>query len=102
MTKINVDDILEKMGGTDHFAGPVYGEFAYSPKVVKAAIKEIISQVVDRCAEVGRMQRINEKTSELIDNDIEYVFEYNGNGPDCEISVDKQSILDVKNMVDYE
>lgn len=59
---------------------------------VKAAIKEIVEAVIDKCAEEGRFYIQNGKTLNSFD-----LYQKN----DFKIQVDKDSILNVKTQITY-
>jgi len=96
--KINVEEILRKH--IPLLADSLKQANGTASKL-QAAIKEIVEVVVDKCAE-------NVNTTIYYGNDPDtkddkYVFMYdNPNGPYEHICIDKQSILNVKQQVEYE
>ena len=84
--KINIEAILCKRIKIFSSKGSIADETIR--RNVKAAIKEIVEAVIDKCA--------NEAN-------VDYFLEggVDGQGYDCIHNVDKDSILDVKNHIDY-
>lgn len=79
MSKIHIEEILHNYTGLLSVKAPNQLHEAY-----KAAIKEIVEVVIDQCAEEARAK--------------ENLLDY-GTG---EIWVDKKSILQVKQQIDYD
>lgn len=93
--KINVEKILNKHCEESRFftkimqeGGIFTGEYCDCTYHIKKAIKEIMEAVVDRCAEEA---------------EVDYFVEYGlgGEGTCCH-SVKQESILQVKQMIDYD
>ena len=76
MSKINIEEILERHLPLVKWPQPL----------LIAAIKEIVEEVVDRCVEEA---------------EVEYFNEYYDNESTCVHSVKEESILKVKEEVDY-
>jgi len=90
MNKIKVEDILKK-----HHSGATYAglENVYREQEVKAAIKELIDTAVDKCAEEVKQVPICGENYE--DCNVPYC-------ETCTLLVDQESILQVKEIFDYE
>lgn len=100
MKDINVEEILSK----HHFHfEPLKNAFATDGKNgsqyerMKAAIKEIIETVVDKCAQEAELLSNGEKCDKVYSIEKHDHFYH-----DVHITVDKQSILNVKKMINYE
>ena len=110
--KINVEAILKKhSNNVSKQDGKLNGRENLTVNEAKAAIKEIVEAVIDKCAENASLngRRYNAKTRELKD-----ITEEIGGGcyweghpedqplPDLEIEINKQSILNIKKEIEYE
>lgn len=93
--KINIEAILAKHCESTEFftqilmknSGRFTGEYDDTTHQLKAAIKEIVEQVIEKCAEVAELK----------------FYPYNA-CPECgreDPSVDKSSILNVKQLIEY-
>jgi hypothetical protein len=87
MSKINVEEILQKHSLKLGCYLESYGIDHQLQEMLKAAIKEIVEQVVDRCADNAKLL-VQEKY---------YAHEFH-----YDSYLDKQSILKVKEEISYE
>lgn len=95
MEKINIEAILNK-----HLPYPLVD---HTTMYVKAAIKEILEAVIDKCAEeVDYLEVYNPHISDIPKEAGQWVTTYhNPNGADIGYYLDKESILKVKEMINY-
>ncbi len=82
MTNINIEEILEKHHGLNSDED---GYDIFYLNEIKAAIKEIIEAVIDKCAEKA-----------------EAIEGWNTGFSGSASSIDKESILNVKNLINYD
>ena len=85
---INIQEILNKHCGKHRFDSMEIED-------ISSAIKEIVEAVVDKCAEECKTVTTDSCTGELYRNTVP-------SGYDVHESVDKESILQVKQMINYE
>lgn len=84
--KINVEAILNKYS-IAKFGEPDKGKSTHlNHDTVKAAIKEIVEAVIDKCTKEGRIKCLNQEPCS-----------------ECEYHIlDKESILSIKKEIEYE
>mgnify|MGYP007069503528 CR=1 FL=1 len=91
--RINLEDILSKelcqYSTIDKF----------DQRMVLKAMKEAIKQALELAAENVNMIGITQHNNGAPDQTSDFVYVYDSNGPDYGYSVNKQSILDVINLV---
>jgi len=94
---INIQDYLKKYSNLYQFEEGI-PEFLLDEDDFKSALKEILEVVIDKCAEKAETM--------LVDNISKIRHEYRNKMPpsgyDLDTEVDKESILNVKNQIDYE
>lgn len=92
MDKIDLDAIIKHMED-------IREEFTLDNSFVKVCMKEAIHQALVLASEKATIQQINPHTREVQYEGLESYYFNNPNGPDEEITVYKQSILDIETLI---